>query len=141
MSLNVWGGATTVGTPIKLYERTPKANNTHFEIVSAGGYFARPEKGDRGYHIICANSGLYLCLNDPAGKITAKIRPPLDTAVRWNIAHVRNGAYAINNVNGDKKLQLNVRGAGKESGTEVISYAITGGAENAQFILKPVVQG
>ncbi|KAH8627411.1 hypothetical protein IG631_17179 [Alternaria alternata] len=38
-----------------------------------------------------------------------------------------------------KKQQINVRGAGKESGTEVISYAITDGAENAQFILRAVV--
>ncbi|CAN9203465.1 unnamed protein product [Alternaria alternata] len=139
MSLNVWGGATTAGTPIKLYPRTKQANNTHFEIVSAGGYYAQPEKGNREYHIICANSGLYLCMNDSGGKITQEIRPPLDNAVRWNIAYAGNGTFYINNVNGQKRQQINVRGAGKESGTEVISYAITDGAENAQFILRAVV--
>ncbi|CAN9381618.1 unnamed protein product [Alternaria alternata] len=139
MSLNVWSAGKTAGTPIKLYPRTTKANNTHFEIVSAGGNRARPEQGDREYHIICANSGLYLCMNDAGGKITSEIRPPLDTAIRWNIAHTGNGTFAINNVDGKMKQQLNVRGAGKESGTEVIAYGITDNAENAQFILKAVV--
>ncbi|CAN9428872.1 unnamed protein product [Alternaria alternata] len=119
--------------------RTKEAKNTHFEIVSAGGYNAQPEKGDREYHIICANSGLYLCMNDSGGKITQEIRPPLDNAVRWKIAHTGNGTYTINNADGQKKQQLNVNGEGKDSGTDVISYAITNGAANAQFILKAVV--
>ncbi|KAL1792889.1 hypothetical protein ACET3X_009396 [Alternaria dauci] len=139
MSLNVWGGATKAGTPIKLYQRTTGANNTHFEIVSAGGTSAMSEKGDREYHIICANSGLYLCMNDEGGKITSEIRPPLDTAIRWKIAYTGNGAYAINNASSKAKQQLNVRGSGKDSGTEVISYTITDNAANAQFILKAVM--
>ncbi|CAN9481835.1 unnamed protein product [Alternaria alternata] len=130
MSLNVWGATSP---------RTKEAKNTHFEIVSAGGYNAQPEKGDREYHIICANSGLYLCMNDSGGKITQEIRPPLDNAVRWKIAHTGNGTYTINNADGQKKQQLNVNGEGKDSGTDVISYAITNGAANAQFILKAVV--
>ncbi|OAG25038.1 hypothetical protein CC77DRAFT_1090640 [Alternaria alternata] len=121
--------------------RTTKAINTHFEIVSAGGYYAQPEKGDCEYHIICANSGLYLCMNYSGGdfgKITAEVRPPLDNDVRWKIAHTGNGTYTINNVNGKTKQQLNVRGEGKASGTEVISYAIKEAA-NTQFVLKAVV--
>jgi hypothetical protein len=41
---------------------------------------------------------------------------------------------SIENVGTGK--QLNVRGAGKETGMEVITYAPTESAENAQFILK-----
>jgi hypothetical protein len=42
-------------------------------------------------------------------------------------------------VNATKNQQLNVNGAGKESGTDLISYTITAEAENAQFLLKAVV--
>ncbi|CAE7033608.1 hypothetical protein P3342_007107 [Pyrenophora teres f. teres] len=136
MSLNVWGGATTAGTAVKLYDRTPSAKNTHFEIVAAGGSSAKPEIGDREYHIIAGNSGLYLAYDD-AGKVTVQLRAPLDTSIRWKLAYAGNGAFCINSVNGKK--QLNVRGGGKENGTEVITYDLSATSENAQFILKAVV--
>lgn len=41
-------------------QRTPAAENTHFAIVAAGGTRGNPEKGDREYHIIAVNSGLYV---------------------------------------------------------------------------------
>ncbi|KAI1546886.1 agglutinin ssa-like protein [Pyrenophora tritici-repentis] len=133
MSVNVWGGATTAGTEVKLYDRTPTAKNTHFEIVAAGGTSAKPEIGDREYHIIAGNSGLYLACDD-ADKITVQLRAPLDASIRWKLAHVGNGAFCVNG-----KKQLNVRGAGKENGTEMIMYDMSPKSENAQFILKAVV--
>ncbi|KAI1516062.1 Ricin-type beta-trefoil lectin domain containing protein [Pyrenophora tritici-repentis] len=117
-------------------DRTPTAKNTHFEIVAAGGTSAKPEIGDREYHIIAGNSGLYLACDD-ADKITVQLRAPLDASIRWKLAHVGNGAFCINSVNGKK--QLNVRGAGKENGTEMIMYDMSPKSENAQFILKAVV--
>jgi hypothetical protein len=34
-----------------------------FEIVAAGGTQGKPEKGDREYHLIAVNSGLYVTSN------------------------------------------------------------------------------
>ena len=134
MSLNVWGGATKAGTQVKLYERSPKAQNTQFEFVAAGGEKAKPENGAREYHIIGANTGLYLAMND-SGNITMELRPPLDLSIRWRISHAGNGAFYINSADTKKAVQLNVRGAGKTSGTELITYQYAT-AENVWFILK-----
>lgn len=41
-------------------KKTPGAENHQFMIVEAGGPNGHPEKGDREYLIIAANSGLYL---------------------------------------------------------------------------------
>lgn len=37
--------------------------NSRFEIVAAGGSNGKPENGDREYHIIAVNSGLYVTDN------------------------------------------------------------------------------
>ncbi|KAF3050856.1 hypothetical protein E8E11_009667 [Didymella keratinophila] len=132
MSLNVWGGASIAGTPIKLYPRTPGAKNTQFMIVAAGGTQGKPERGDREYLIIAVNSGMYVAAND-AIQVTTGLRSPLDPSIRWRLRHAGNGAFYIENVGTGK--QLNVRGAGKDTGTELIIYA-PAEAGNAQFILK-----
>ncbi|KAI4666530.1 uncharacterized protein J4E79_002569 [Alternaria viburni] len=137
MSLNVWGAATKEGTQVKLYQRTKSANNTHFEIVAAGGTDAKPEKGDREYHIIAACSGLYLTSAGPkAGYIKTELRKPLDSTIRWKIVHCGNGSYRINNVDG--KTQLNVAGGGKTSGTDMIGWQFSDGSENTEFRLMAV---
>ncbi|KAL1653698.1 hypothetical protein SLS61_003846 [Didymella pomorum] len=133
MRLKVWGGASTAGTPIKLYPCTSGAKNTQFVIVAAGSTQGKPEKGDCEYLIIAVDSGLYVAAND-AIQVTTELRSPLDLSIRWKLRHARNGAFYIENVGTGK--QLNVRGAGKETGMEVITYAPTESAENAQFILK-----
>ncbi|KAF2627068.1 hypothetical protein BU25DRAFT_393664 [Macroventuria anomochaeta] len=134
MSLNVWAGANTAGTQVKLYSRTPGARNSQFAIVAAGGTQGKPEKGDREYHIIAVNSGLYVASND-AIQVTTELRSPLEASIRWKLQHAGNGAFYINSVVTGK--QLNVRGGGKESGTEIITYPPTEGA-NSQFLLKSV---
>ncbi|KAI4948940.1 hypothetical protein J4E91_005402 [Alternaria rosae] len=136
MSLNVWGAATTAGTQVKLYPRTKSANNTHFEIVAAGGIDGKAEKGDREYHIIAGNSGLYLTSAGPSQVIKTELRKPLDSSIRWKIVHCGNGAYRINNVDG--KTQLNVSQVGKTSGTDLIGYQFSDGAENTEFLLMAV---
>ncbi|KAH6642393.1 ricin B lectin domain-containing protein [Boeremia exigua] len=132
MSLNVWGGAQSPGTQVKLYPRTASARNTQFAIVAAGGTQGKAEKGDREYLIIACNSGLYVAAND-AMQVTTELRSPLDLSVRWKLQHAGNGAFYINNVGTGK--QLNVRGGYKESGTEIITYMLTENG-NAQFVLK-----
>ncbi|RMZ70335.1 agglutinin ssa [Pyrenophora seminiperda CCB06] len=137
MSLNVWGNEKTAGTAVKLYNRTADAKNTHWEIVAAGGVNAKPESGDREYHIIAANSGLYLAMNTRENSgVTVELRAPLDPTIRWKLAYCRNGAFCINNVNNQK--QLNVNGGAKAVGTEIISYDMSPTSENTQFVLKAV---
>ncbi|KAF1923731.1 uncharacterized protein M421DRAFT_74449 [Didymella exigua CBS 183.55] len=126
MSLDVWGGATSAGTPLKLYERVPGAKNHQFAIVAAGGTQGKPETGDREYLIIAVNSGLY---------VTTELRSPLDPSIRWKLRHTGNGCFYIDNVGTAK--QLNVRGSGQGNGTEIITYAPFE-AENSQFLLKAI---
>ncbi|KAL7778163.1 hypothetical protein CFE70_004839 [Pyrenophora teres f. teres 0-1] len=116
-----------------LYEIIPQHAQKMSLNVWAGGSSAKPEIGDREYHIIAGNSGLYLAYDD-AGKVTVQLRAPLDTSIRWKLAYAGNGAFCVNG-----KKQLNVRGGGKENGTEVITYDLSATSENAQFILKAVV--
>ncbi|KAF1364079.1 hypothetical protein EJ07DRAFT_162590 [Lizonia empirigonia] len=134
MSVNIWGGSTAAGTALKLYQRTPSAENTHFAIVAAGGTNGKPEKGDREYHIIAVNSGLYVSSNGTM-KVTAELRSPLDGSIRWKFAPAGDGSFYITNVYSNK--QLNVRGAGKESGTDIITYDFTN-TDNAKFFFKVV---
>jgi hypothetical protein len=66
--------------------------------VAAGGTNGKPEKGDREYHIISCNSGLYLTSNGKytapnSGLIKMELRKPLDGSIRWKIVHVGNGAF------------------------------------------------
>ncbi|PSN71219.1 hypothetical protein BS50DRAFT_487014 [Corynespora cassiicola Philippines] len=128
MSLNVWGGGKSAGTQVKLYQRSPNSQNAQFEIVAAGGTQAHPENGDREYHIIAVHSGLYIAAN-----VTTELRSPLDASIRWKLTRVGNGAF----YNAGAKKQLNVRGAGKDAGTELITYDFAE-ASNSQFFLKLV---
>ncbi|KAJ8112548.1 hypothetical protein OPT61_g5109 [Boeremia exigua] len=134
MNLNVWGGAQTPGTQLKLYPRTSSGRNTQFAIVASGGTQGKPEKGDREYLLIAVNSGLYIASNDDA-LVTTELRSPTDGTIRWRLQHAGNGAFYINNAGTGK--QLNVRGGAKETGTEIIVYSPTE-AGNSQFFLKAV---
>ncbi|CAG5156516.1 uncharacterized protein ALTATR162_LOCUS4313 [Alternaria atra] len=130
MSLNAWEGATTPGTPIKLYMRMPTSNNTHFNIVPAGSGYES--------HIICAKSGLYLCMNGIDRQITTEMRPPTDNNIRWVLESVGDDAYAINSCSDGGNAQLNVRGANRDIGAEVITWVVSPDAAHAQFILKAI---
>ncbi|KAJ9650276.1 hypothetical protein H2198_010411 [Neophaeococcomyces mojaviensis] len=134
-NLNVWTGTKDQGAQIKLYRRNPSTENAQFEIVSAGGAWAQPEKGDREYHILVVHSGLYVTAGDEPGVITQELRSPLDGKVRWKIVGTGDGSYQINNVNG--KVQFNVRGSGTSEGTELINYHLENG-NNTKFLLKVI---
>ncbi|USP74422.1 hypothetical protein yc1106_01696 [Curvularia clavata] len=131
--LDVWGNATAAGTPLKLYKKTPGAPNHQFLIVDAGGANCHPEKGDREYLIIAVNSGLYLTAGAEGKGVTMELRAPKDGAIHWKLAHAGNGAFYINHASDSK--QLNIRGGGKDEGTEVITYGLATSA-NCQFLLK-----
>ena len=83
-----------------------------------------------------------------AMQVIIELRSPLDTSVRWKLQPAGNGTLplglislrlarlrSINSVLSDKRL--NVLGARKDSGIEIITYAFAD-ADNAKFVLRAV---
>ncbi|MCJ1251248.1 hypothetical protein MMC30_008479 [Trapelia coarctata] len=129
--INLWGGAATNGTGIKLYRKTPQADNSLWEIVEA-------RNNSNEYHIICYSTGTMICAAaDGSGSVvTANTRAPKEPSTRWKLQAAKNGsgAYLFESVvkPGD---YLAVAGAGTAEGTDLMTW-IKQDANHFQFFLR-----
>jgi len=137
LSINSWGGGTDPGEPVKLYARSKpptKTDNSVWEVALVSG------SGDSAqYIIINARSGYFLTATAEDKVTSVEHKSPSDPSVLWTIKEAFTNGYQVYNINSVNSSlgQLNIRGSGNTSGTEVIAYPISS-TDNTKFYFDQV---
>ncbi|KAG9001536.1 hypothetical protein FRB94_004687 [Tulasnella sp. JGI-2019a] len=123
MCLDVWGGGSNPGAPVRLDYNGMDRENQIWEVVAAGGDRGCPEVGvqDRQYHLLAVNSGLMLCApveGEMTGCVVAT-RSVRDPSTRWKISPAGNEAYYITSMAGTN-LALSVQAGRRGRGEDLV---------------------